>query len=126
MPTFRDIDCSFVSHPLTGDVAVKDDLNAIKQHIKILVFMNVFDLPFHPEIGGSIRSLLFNKYSPQIKEVLNKVIKNIVMNHETRIEKIQIDHIFNKGDKSLQINFKYRVSSLQIDDEYSIFIKRVI
>ena len=55
---YTDLDLSFARNPLTDDVAKKVDSNAIKQSIKNLVQMEFCSVPFHPEVGSQVMSLL--------------------------------------------------------------------
>ena len=56
---FRDIDLDFTRNAVTNDVNVVEDVIAVKRSVRNLILTNRFERPFHPEIGSSIRDLLF-------------------------------------------------------------------
>ena len=43
----------------TNDVARLTDIEVVKRSVRNLILTNQFERPFHPEIGSSIRDLLF-------------------------------------------------------------------
>ena len=57
--TFSDLDLNFGMHPVTRDVVLKYDDQAIKAAVKNLVLTQNYERPFHSEIGSQIRGLLF-------------------------------------------------------------------
>lgn len=83
--TFTDLDLNFIANPVTGDVSVKYDVNAIKQSVKNLVMTRHFERPFHPEIGSQVNDLLFEPYSPLTRGMLEQAIKNTITNFEPRV-----------------------------------------
>ena len=56
---FRDLDLSLTLHPTKKDIAAVKDLEAVKHSVKNLVLTNFNERPFHPELGGNVRALLF-------------------------------------------------------------------
>jgi hypothetical protein len=57
-----DLSSDFSVHPLTGDVAVKKNADAIKQSLKNLLFMNKFDKPFDPSLDSGLQEVLFENF----------------------------------------------------------------
>jgi len=56
------------------------------QALKNLIQLNYYDVPFHPEIGGNVRSLLFEMVDGVTANLLADEIKNIVKNFEPRVD----------------------------------------
>lgn len=88
---YKDINLSFTKHPLTNDIGVKTDREAIKQAVQTLVLTNFYERPFHPEIGGNVRALLFEQASPITTNNIKDAIRETLFNHEPRVEVIDID-----------------------------------
>ena len=42
------------------------DIQAVKRSLRNLMNLNTFEKPFHPEISGGIREMLFEPISPMI------------------------------------------------------------
>ena len=62
--TFKDLDLDFGLNPVTKDVNKLTDAEAIKRSVRNLINTNHFERPFHPEIGGNVRALLFENMTP--------------------------------------------------------------
>ena len=51
----------------------------------LLSWPNMYDAPFHPEISSPIGSLLFQTFSPDLANVLQRVLENLITNFEPRV-----------------------------------------
>ena len=51
---FRDIDLDFNRNAVTNDVAVVEDVVAVKRSVRNLVQTNFYERPFQPELGLSL------------------------------------------------------------------------
>jgi len=81
---YVDLDLDFIKHPLTGDVSLKYDDDAVKASLKNLILTNIYEKYFHPEISGNVTSLLFENYNPVIGIRLKNDIERIVNEYEPR------------------------------------------
>jgi len=81
---YSDIALAFNAHPVTGAVQRKLDSEAIKQSVKSLVLTNFYERPFRPDIGCSIRYMLFELFTPAIKQSMESAIANVIKNYEPR------------------------------------------
>ena len=82
---FRDIDLDFNRNAITNDVAVVEDVIAVKRSVKNLIQTNFYERPFHPELGCGIRELLFENFTPMTKIFLQRKIEEVLINYEPRI-----------------------------------------
>jgi phage baseplate assembly protein W len=80
---FSDFDIAFGRNPITGDVPLKTDVEAIKFAIKALA--NHYERPFHSEIGSNVRNLLFENMDMLTSIVLREDIALLLDNYEPRI-----------------------------------------
>ena len=56
---FSDLDLLFSPNPITKDVSLKYDVEAVKRSVKHLLFTNRGERLFQPELYCGIRNLLF-------------------------------------------------------------------
>lgn len=82
---FTDVNLSFTRHPVTGDIPLKADIEAIKGSLKNLLTTRNYEVPFHPEIGSPIYSLLFEPVGPITANVMKRVISDVVNTYEPRV-----------------------------------------
>ena len=83
--TFSDLDLNFTAHPVTGDVPVLYDENAIRRSIRNLLSTSNFERPFHSEIGAQIRTLLFEPAGAFFNTTLKRVISDTIATYEPRV-----------------------------------------
>ena len=84
--TYSDLNLNFTKNPATNDVARLTDIEAVKRAVRNLVLTNQFERPFHPEIGSSIRDLLFETITPLNAVLLEDRIREVIVNFEPRAE----------------------------------------
>ena len=101
--TYSDLNLNFTKNPATNDVARLTDIEAVKRAVRNLVLTNEFERPFHPEIGSSIRDLLFETITPLNAVLLEDRIREVIVNFEPRAELTGIQ-VFDEID-----NNQYRV-----------------
>lgn len=83
--TFSDLDLNFTAHPVTGDINIRYDADAIKASVKNLVLTQNYERPFHSEIGSPINGLLFDLATPLLTITLQRTITDLINNHEPRV-----------------------------------------
>ena len=80
---YRDLDL-FFSKKSNKDVNKVTDVQAVKRSIRNLVLLNTFEKPFHPEIAGDIRGLLFELMTPLTSAVIARKVQDVIENFEPR------------------------------------------
>ena len=60
------------------------DVEAVKRSVRNLMLLNTFEKPFHPEIGGDIRGLLFENMTPLTGAVISRKVEDTILNFEPR------------------------------------------
>ena len=87
---YSDLNLNFTKNPATKDVARLTDVEAVKRSVRNLILTNRFERPFHPEIGSSIRDLLFETITPLNAVLLEDRIEEVIVNFEPRVTLNQI------------------------------------
>lgn len=111
--TFIDLDLNFIAHPVTGDVSRKYDEAAIKQAVKNLVMTNHYEVPFHPEKGSQVNSLLFEPFSPLTKVMMERAIINTLQNFEPRVQVLQVTVDLNPDNQTVYVVIEFRIINTQ-------------
>ena len=106
---FRDLDLDFTRHPVSGDVAMKNNTEAIKRSLRNLVLTNPREKFFHPEIGSGVRNLLFENFTPVVKIKLERNIRTLVENYEPRVVLEDITVFFEERDNRLEVSIQFQV-----------------
>jgi len=84
MSRFTDLDMEFVRNPITGDVSVKTDAQAVIRSIKNILLTSSGEKKFNPDFGGSIRSLLFDQVDPITTVKITDSIRRSINLYENR------------------------------------------
>lgn len=87
---FSDIDISFIAHPITGQLPRKTNRQSVIQSVKSLIQTDYFERFFQEDIGCSIRYLLFELWSPAIKQQMENAIRDVIRNHEPRAQVFEV------------------------------------
>lgn len=107
MSTYRDIDLSFSSHPITGDIVIKKDAQAVIQSIKNLIRTSPGEILWEPNIGGGIGKSMFEPNDAMFKMQLYDRITTTINMFEPRAEisDLQIDRFENGQGVTISLKF---------------------
>jgi len=82
---YSDLDLTFNKVPVTGDVAMKYDDQAVIKSVRNLLLTNTYDRLFQPQIGSNVTKLLFENIDPLTASLLQNEITNTIKNFEPRV-----------------------------------------
>ena len=104
---YKDLDLDFGRNTVTNDVNKLTDVESVKRSVRNLINTNHFERPFHPEIGGNIRALLFELMTPLTALNLQRKVEEVLKNFEPRANVTQIlaDPDIEKNGYRLEIKF---------------------
>ena len=80
---YRDLDL-FFSRKSNKDVNKVTDIEAVKRSVRNLVLLNSYEKPYHPEIAGDVRALLFENMTPLTSAVIARKVQDVIENFEPR------------------------------------------
>ena len=80
---YRDLDL-FFSKKSNKDVNKVTDVESVKRSVRNLILLNSYEKPFHPEIAGDVRGLLFELMTPLTSAVIARKIQDVIENFEPR------------------------------------------
>jgi phage baseplate assembly protein W len=81
---YSDIDFTFTKKPVTADVALSYDTQAVIRSIRNLLSTKNYERPFNPDLGSNMDSILFENFSPLTALDLEKEITVMIKNYEPR------------------------------------------
>lgn len=110
---YRDLDLAFAANPFTKDIYVKTNEEAVKNAVKNLVLTQNYERPFHPEIGSPVYGLLFEPFTPLIKNTLEKMISQLINNYEPRATLLGVNVTDKPDENSLDVQIDFRVNNIE-------------
>ena len=81
---YKDLDLFFGKKSSSKDISKVNGVQAVKRSVRNLILTNIYEKPFHPEIGSGIRGLLFEPLSPITAFVLSQKVEDVIENFEPR------------------------------------------
>ena len=116
---YSDIDFRFKPHPITGDVTIKYDSDAIRRSVRNIVLTNFYERPFKPSLGSNIRNQLFENSSPRAQNRSASKIKKISEDFEPRVQNVKIafGEVSDRNELNITVfyNIKNNAQSQEMD-----------
>ena len=81
---YSDIDFTFTRKPVSNDVALSYDAQAVTRSIRNLLSTKHYERLWNPDLGSSIETILFEPISSTTVSLLKTEIIEIISQHEPR------------------------------------------
>ena len=119
---FRDISLSFKKHPVTNDVTVLRNEDAIKRSVINLTRTRINERFFNELLGTSIGDALFENMDSGLEAALEEEISTLLKNYEPRIELNNVYVVANEDSYELQVQIDYNIVGLPIPSQNIEFL----
>ena len=106
---YSDIDLFFGRKSTGSDISKVTDIQAVKRSIRNLVLLNHFEKPFHPEIAGGIREMLFELMTPTTAAIIARKVEDVIKNYEPRARLVGVRAQPDFDDNSYNISIEFYV-----------------
>ena len=106
---YTDLDLNFTRKNSNSDVNILTDVQAVKRSLRNLILLNYYEKPFHPEIAGGIRQMLFENITPVVSIIIAKQIEQVIANYEPRARLVGIKAIPDYDKNSYDVNIEFYV-----------------
>ena len=109
---FKDISLSFSRHPVTNDVTVLKNEDAVKKSVINLCRTRINERFFNDLLGTSIEDSLFETNLDDIASFLEREISVLIKNYEPRVTltNVIVDSLVDSYE--LQIRIEYKITGL--------------
>ena len=111
---FKDISLSFDPHPVTKDLTVIKNENAIKRSIRNLVQTIPAERFFQPIIGSGVRESLFDFVDFGTASVIQKEIETVIENFEPRVENVNVEAIARPDDNEFEVKVFFDIVGTEL------------
>ena len=109
---FKDIYLSFKRHPVTNDVVVIRDEDAIKRSVKNIIFTILGEKPFEPNFGSVINESLFDLNTSLNEIRVADEISASLRNYEPRISDIDVTVTVAPDTNEMNCTVQYEIVGL--------------
>ena len=119
---FKDISLSFKKHPVTKDVTVLRNEDAIKKSVINLTRTRINERFFNDLLGTSVADNLFENMGSGLETALEEEISTLLGNYEPRIELNSVYVIADQDSNELTIQVDYNIVGLPIPSQTIEFL----
>lgn len=122
---YSDLFTNFDQHPITDDVAIKTNEEAVKQAIRNLIQTNKGERLYQPNLGGDIRRLLFENTTPQTLLLMREIISEAIRKYEPRANLIDVVVSPNEDQNAVAVSITFNVINRQEPVSLNVILDRV-
>ena len=119
---FKDISLSFKKHPVTNDVTVLRNEDAIKRSVINLTRTRINERFFNELLGTSIGDALFENMDSGLEAALEEEISTLLKNYEPRIELNSVYVVADEDSNALKVQIDYDIVGLPIPSQIIEFL----
>ena len=119
---FKDISLSFTRHPVTNDVTVLKNEDAIKKSVINLCRTRINERFFNDLLGTSIEDSLFETNLDDISSFIEREISVLLSNYEPRIRLTSVIVESLVDSYELQIRIEYDITGLPFPSQNIEFL----
>lgn len=109
---FKDLSLSFTVHPVTKDISIVKNEEAVKGALRNLLKTPLGTRPFRPDYGVNLLRYLFEPATYDTEVSINKEIAEAIQRFEPRVQLIAIESKV-KENAGIDVTIEYTVSGFQ-------------
>ena len=107
--TFKDISLSFTPHPVTKDLPILKNENAIVRSVRNLVQTIPTERFFNSDLGSDVQDSLFGFVDYGTASLIEDQIVTVVTNFEPRVENVEVDAEPQQDNNSFNVIVRFDV-----------------
>ena len=115
--SFKDLSMTLKVNPITDDLVALKNANAIARSLSNLVFTDQGERFFEPELGGNIKSLLFENMDSLTASDVEDSISQTIRLQEPRVELIDVKATPNFENNEMDVRLQYRIVGLELEPQ---------
>jgi phage baseplate assembly protein W len=121
---YSDIDFAFTKKPVTADVALSYDAQAVSRSIRNLLNTQNYDRLFNPDLGSQIAALLFENISPIVAGTMETIITNLITTYEPRA-RLQSVRVSSQPDQNAyNVSITFYIENATLPTTTTILLER--
>ena len=122
---YKDLGLSFIPHPVTKNVSVLKNEDAVKRAIRNLILTNQGESFFDDLYGGNVTALLFENYGPVSELTMKRNIEEAVIAYEPRATVLGVEIISRPDNNRIKINIMFSINGNPIPSQLIFTVERV-
>ena len=119
---FKDIDLSFEAHPVTKDLKVLKNENAIRRSIRNIVQTIPTERFFNSLLGSDVRSSLFEFIDFGTASTIENQVLIAIENFEPRVDNVQVFVNPNQDENSFDVTIFFDIIGQEFPKQEYTFL----
>ena len=111
---FKDVSMTFQTNPLTKDLIVLKNENAIARSVKNIVFTVPGEKPFNPEFGSRITESLFENIDDITASQIETELRDSISRFEPRVSIKKLDVNANIDENGFDVTIIYDIIGAEV------------
>jgi phage baseplate assembly protein W len=121
---FSDFHKDLTQNPVSEDLALKRDEEAVKESIKNLILTDRGERLMQPLVGSSIRSMLFENNTPSTIKMIQELITETIQTFEPRATLIDVIVQSSLDDSTVQVGIYFYINNSEQPVTLTVFLER--
>lgn len=121
---FADFHKDLTQNPLTEDLALKRDEEAVKESIKNLILTDRGERLMQPLVGGNIRAMLFENNTPSTIKIIQESIKETINFYEPRATLLDVIVQSSLDETTVQVGIYFYINNIEQPITLTVFLER--
>lgn len=121
---YSDIDLTFNRVPVTGDIAISYDNQAVIRSVSNLLLTNHYERPFQPDVGSNLEKLLFENVSPMMEGSIAREIEDCITNYEPRVKINEIMVKVSDEENGYNVTLSFFIGNNTAPTSVNLLLKR--
>lgn len=119
---FKDISLSFDRHPITNDITVLKNADAIKKSIRNIVQTIPSERFFNPIFGSEVKTSLFEFVDFGTASLLETQILTAIENYEPRVNTLDVNVTPRADQNAFEITISFNIIGQEVPAQQFSFI----
>jgi phage baseplate assembly protein W len=108
---YSDLDLTFRRLPVTNDVALSYDEQAVVRSVRNLLLTGFYERPFQPNLGSNLNKLLFEPADQLTSNLIESEVRNVISNFEPRVTINSINVTITPDENSFNLSMTFFVGN---------------
>lgn len=122
---FSDINIAFTAHPMTGQLNLLYNEDAVKRAVKNLVLTNQYEKLFQPTTYGGVTGSLFELLDDGDLIILKNQINDTIQNYEPRAKVLEVVVDRDRDPNGLDVTIYLEIINQPQPVAVNVFLERI-
>lgn len=121
---YSDIDFTFTRKPVTNDVALSYDSQAVIRSLRNLLQTKHYDRPFNPNLGSNMEMMLFEPVSTLTAASIESEIRNTIKNYEPRVILQDVQVVPSPDENAYEATLTFFLENATLPTTVTLLLER--